>query len=184
MSNAVFGKTMVNLQNRWNVTFVNCRRKLMRLAAQPSFKNFTIFHEDLIAVKRTKVKILLNRPIFVVFTILDISKTLMYEYHFDYMKEKYPGEKSKLLFTDTASLTYVIITEDIYNDMFSNKEFFDFSEYDKDSKFYNTENMKKNWNNEGRNEGGSNSEFCRFKSENVFNINKKGKGSKKGERSK
>ena len=58
-------------------------------------------------------------------------------------KKKYPGEKSKLLFTDTDSLTYVIKTEDIYKDMFSNKEFFAFSEYYKDSKFYNTENMKK-----------------------------------------
>ena len=59
------------------------------------------------------------------------------------MKKKYPGEKSKLFFTDTDSLTYVIKTEDIYDDMFSNKDFFDFSEYDKDSKYFNTENMKK-----------------------------------------
>ena len=64
MNNAVFGKTMENLRNRRNVTLVNCRRKLMRLAPQPSFKNFTIFHENLIAVERAKVEILLNRPIF------------------------------------------------------------------------------------------------------------------------
>ena len=87
MNNAVFGKTMENLRNRRNVTLVNCRRKLMRLAAQPSFKNFTIFHEDLIAVERAKVEILLNRPIFVGFTILDVSKTLMYKFHIYYMKK-------------------------------------------------------------------------------------------------
>ena len=87
MNNAVFGKTMENLRNRWNVTLVNFRRKLMRLEPQPSFKNFTIFHEVLIAVERAKLEILLNRPIFLRFTILDTSKTLMYELHFDYMKK-------------------------------------------------------------------------------------------------
>ena len=87
MNNAVFGKMMENLRNRRNVTLVNCRRKLMRLAVQPSFKSFTIFHEDVIAVERAKVEILLNRPIFVGFTILDVSKTLMYKFHFDYMKK-------------------------------------------------------------------------------------------------
>ena len=133
---------MENLRNRQNVTLVNFRRKLMRLEPQPSFKNFTIFHEVLIALERAKLEILLNRPIFLRLTILDTSKTLMYELHLDYMKKKCPGEKSKLLLTDTDSLTYVK-AEDIYNDMFSNEEFFDFREYNKDSKFYNTENMKK-----------------------------------------
>ena len=151
----------------------------MRLAAQPSFKNFTIFHEDLIAVKRTKVKILLNRPIFVVFTILDISKTLMYEFHFDYMKKKCPGEKSKLIFTDTASLTYVIITEDIYNDMFSNKEFFDFSDYDKDSKFYNTENMKKTGKMKGEMKGTATADFVGLRAKMYSILTRKGKEVKK-----
>ena len=101
-------------------------------------------------------------------TILEVSKTLLHEFHFDCMK---------LLFRDTDSLTYVIKTEDIYDDMFSNKEFFDFSGYDKDSKYYNKESMKKKRSeNEGRNGGDSNSGICRFKSENIFNINKKGKG--------
>ena len=67
MNNEVFGKAMENLRNRRNVTLVNCRQKLMRLAVQLSFKNFTIFHEDLIVVERVKVEILLNRLIFVGF---------------------------------------------------------------------------------------------------------------------
>ena len=67
MNNEVFGKAMENLRNRRNVTLVNCRQKLMRLVVQPSFKNFTIFHEDLIVVERVKVEILLNRLIFVGF---------------------------------------------------------------------------------------------------------------------
>ena len=63
--------------------------------------------------------------------------------------------------------------------MFSNKKFFDFRGHDKDSKYYNKESMGKKRENEGRNGGDSNSGICRFKSENVFNINKKGKGSEK-----
>ena len=64
-----------------------------------------IFNEILIAVERAKVEILLNLPIFLGFTILDVSKTFMYEFHFFYLKEKDDGEKSKLLFTNTISLT-------------------------------------------------------------------------------
>ena len=113
MNNAVFGTTLENLRNRRNVILVNCRRKLIALVAQPSFKNFTMFQLDLIVVERPNVEILLNRPVFVGLTILEVNKTLMYEFHFDYIKEKNRGEKSKLLFTDTVSLTYVIKTEDI-----------------------------------------------------------------------
>ena len=79
---------MENLRNRRNVTLVNFRRKLMRLEPKPSFKNFTVFREVLIAVERAKLEILLNRPIFLRFPIPDTSKTLMYEFHFDYMKKK------------------------------------------------------------------------------------------------
>ena len=117
------------------------------------------------------------------FTILDVSKTLMYELNFDYMKKKYPGKKSKLIFTDTNLQIYVIKIEDTYDDRFSEKEIYDFSQSDKDSKYYDTENMKKTWENEGQNRGAGNSGICRFKNENVFNINKKGKGSEKSERS-
>ena len=60
------------------------------------------------------------------FTILDVIKTLMYEFHFDYMKKMYPGKKSKLIFTDSNLQTYVIKIEDIYDDMFSEKEFLRF----------------------------------------------------------
>lgn len=80
-----------------------------------------IFHEILIAVERAKVEILLNLPIFLGFTILDVSKTFMYEFHFFYLKEKDHGEKSKLLFTNTVLLTQVIKTENIHDKIFSNK---------------------------------------------------------------
>ena len=60
MKNSLFGKTMENLRNRRNITLANCQRKLMRLVAQPSFKGYTIFHEDLIAIEKAKVELVLN----------------------------------------------------------------------------------------------------------------------------
>ena len=73
--------------------------------------------------------------------ILDISKTLMYDFHFNYIREKY-GSNAKLLFTDTDSLTYNIRTEDIYKDFWDDKDKFDFSDYDKNSGFYDPTNKK------------------------------------------
>ena len=75
--------------------------KLKKRAAQPSFKQFKFFHENLLAVERAKVELILNQPIFVGFAILDLSKTLMYDFHYNYIKRKYPD--STLLFTEISS---------------------------------------------------------------------------------
>ena len=143
MNNAVFGKTMGNLRNRRYITLVNNRHKLMKLVAEPSFKGFKIFHKDLIAVERAKVELLLNRPITIGFSILDISKTLMYRFHYDYIKQKYEGNKSQLLFTDTDSLVYSIKVDNLYDDMYEDKNEFDFNGYLNNSPYYNVENKKK-----------------------------------------
>ena len=92
------------------------------------------------AVERTKVKLMLNQPIYVGFAILDLSKTLIYDFHFNYIKRKYPD--STLLFTDADSLTYHIQTGNVYEDFYANKHLFDFSGYEKESPFYNDESKK------------------------------------------
>ena len=97
---------MENVRNRRTVELVTSEEKLKKLAAQPSFKQFKTFHENLVAVERAKVELTLNRPIYVGFAILDLSKTLMHDFHYNYIKRKYPD--STLLFTDTDSLTYQI----------------------------------------------------------------------------
>ena len=79
---------MQNLRNRRTVELVTSEEKLKKLAAQPSFKQFKIFHENLVAVERAKVELMLNRPIYVGFAILDLSKTLMYDFHYNYIKRK------------------------------------------------------------------------------------------------
>ena len=115
-------------------------QKLKKLAAQPSFKQFKFFHENLVAVERAKVELTLNRPIFVGFAILDFSKTLMYDFHYNYIKQNYPD--STLLFIDTDSLTYQIQTDNEYEDFYADKHLFDFSGYKKETVFYNDENRK------------------------------------------
>jgi hypothetical protein len=88
-----------------------------------------------------KQRLYLNRPIYVGFTILDVSKTLMYDIHYNYIKKTY-GQCAKLLFTDTDSLCYNISTENIYEDMMRDIHLFDTSEYDPEHPLYSTENKK------------------------------------------
>ena len=83
----------------------------------------------------------LNRPSYVGLCILDLSKALMYEFHYNYIKPKY-GDKVKLLFTDTDSLTYEIEAEDIYQDFWDDKERFDNSDYPRASPYYYDSNKK------------------------------------------
>ena len=141
MNNSVFGKTMENMRKRVHVELVNTPKRLRKLCAKPNFQNFKIFNEDLVAVNLKKVNIVLNRPIYAGFSILDISKTFMYEFHYDYMKAKY-GPKAQLLFTDTDSLCYEVETQDLYQDMSENKELFDLSNYKKSHELYDNSNNK------------------------------------------
>jgi hypothetical protein len=116
MSNSVFGKTMENVRNRVDIRLVNNEKKWNKLAQKHNFKSATIFSENLVAVhmKRTSVK--LTKPIYLGMSILDLSKTLMYDFHYNYIKSKY-GDNARLLFTDTDSLCYKIKTEDFFKDI-------------------------------------------------------------------
>lgn len=128
MNNSVFGKTMENLRKRVDIQLVHHKKKLLKLSAKPGFKSFKIFNEDLASVELTKSKLVLNRPIYVGFSILELSKVLMYDFHYNYIKKKY-GDRAALCFTDTDSLCYDISTEDVYVDMKEDHHYFDFSDY-------------------------------------------------------
>ena len=103
MNNSVFGKTMENIRNRVDIKLVNDKNKAERLAAKPNFKHCNIFSEDLTAIHMKKTFLTFNKPVYLGMCILDLSKTLMFDFHYNYMKKKY-GDKAKLLFTDTDSL--------------------------------------------------------------------------------
>ena len=81
----------------------------------------------------------LKKPIYVDFTVLELSKWLMYDLHYNFIKKHFDAE---LLFTDTGSLTYEIKSEDVYENVFKHKHLFDFSNYPKDSKFFDQANKK------------------------------------------
>ncbi|XP_072022976.1 uncharacterized protein [Amphiura filiformis] len=111
MNNSVFGKTMENIRNRVNVHLVTSLAKIRKLTSKPNYDRYTIFDENLVAVHMKKIKLYFNKPIYLGMSILDISKTKMYNFHYNYIKRKYGG-RAKLCMTDTDSLTYEIQTED------------------------------------------------------------------------
>ena len=141
MNNSVFGKTMENIRKRVDVRLVTDEKKLLKLTSKPTYVSSKIFNENLVAVHKIKETLTLNRPAYVGMCILDLSKTLMYDFHYNYIKHKY-GEKAKLLFTDTDSLTYEIEANDVYKDFFKDKDKFDNSDYPEYSPFFYKTNKK------------------------------------------
>ena len=129
MNNSVFGKTMENIRNRVNIKLVNSEEKLRKLAAKPNFDGYKKLDENLITVHMKKTSLCMNKPVYLGMSILDLSKIIMYDFHYNYIKPKY-GDKAKLLFTDTDSFLYEIQTEDFYKDISGDvNERFDTSEY-------------------------------------------------------
>ena len=130
---------MENLRNRINVKLVNNKKDYLKCTPKPSYILHKIFDNNLVAMQKSKVSLKLNKPTYTGTYILELSKVLMYELHYDYIKNKYHN-KSKLLFTDTDSLMYEIKTEIVYEDFSSNKEMFNFSNYLIESKYYGDSN--------------------------------------------
>ena len=116
MNNSVYGKTLENIRNHKDIRLVNNRKSASMYANKPNFHHCTIFDESLISIHMKRTKLVLDKPIYLGFSILERSKQLMYEFHYNYIKTKY-GDKARLLFTDTDSLMYEIETEDFYKDI-------------------------------------------------------------------
>ena len=95
-----------------------------------------IFDNDLFAIRKSKVTLTLNKQAYVGICMLDMSKALKYDFHYDLVKNKY-GNNSRLLFTDTDSLVCEIKTEDVSENFSNDKKMFDFSNYSAESKYYN-----------------------------------------------
>ena len=129
MNNSVFGKTMENIRNRVNVKLVNTEEKLRKLVAKPNFKSRKIFNENLVSVHMKQTSLTMVKPVYLGMCILDLSKTIMFDFHYNYIKSKY-GDKAQLLFSDTDSLMCEIETEDFYKDISGDvKDRFDTSDY-------------------------------------------------------
>ncbi|KAL6419452.1 hypothetical protein ACFW04_011401 [Cataglyphis niger] len=131
MNNAVFGKTMENVRNHSDVRLAtrwDGRYGAEAMIAKPNFHSRSVFAEDLIAVELRKLEIKFYKPIYVGMCILDISKSRLYEFHYEYMLPLY-RDKREIMYTDTDSLIYRVECEDIYEDMKRDIDRFDTSDY-------------------------------------------------------
>ena len=129
MNNSVFGKTIENIRKRQNIELADNRKRAAKLTSRPNFERATIFDKNLIAVHMKKTEVYFNKPVYVGQAILDLSKTLMFDFHYNYIKKKYK-DKAELLFTDTDSLMYQIYTDDFYKDIsYDIQTKFDTSDY-------------------------------------------------------
>ena len=142
MNNAVFGKTMENVRKHRDLKLVTTDKKRNQLASEPNYHTTKYFSENLMAIEMKKTKVKMNKPIYLGMSILDISKTLMYEFWYDYIKPKYK-DKAKLCYMDTDSFVIHIITKDFYKEIANDVEKqFDTSNYDKN----NTRTLPIGWN--------------------------------------
>ena len=116
-----------------SVKLVNNVKDYVKCISKPSFVSQKIFSKNFVAIHEIKPVLTLNKPIYVGFSILDLSKYFMYEFHYKDIKSKFDA---KLLFTHRDSLVYEIKTEDVCEDFYQNKNLFDFSDYPLDSKFF------------------------------------------------
>ena len=134
MNNAVFGKTMENVRKHRDIKLVTTDEKINKLVSEPNHHTTKRFSENLLAIEMKKTKVKMNKPIYLGMSILDISKTLMYNFWYDYFKPKY-GDKAKLCYTDTDGFIIHIITEDFFEDISNDVEiWYDTSNYDENDK--------------------------------------------------
>ena len=130
MNNSVFGKTMENIRNHKDIKLVTTDKKRNKLVSEPNYHTINLIPEDLSIIEMKKTKIKMNKPIYLGLSVLEISKILMYEFWYDYMKPKY-GNNVKLCYMDTDSFIMNIKTNDFYEDIANDVENrFDTSNYE------------------------------------------------------
>ena len=130
MNNSVFGKTMENIRKHRDIKLVRTDKKKSKLVSEPNYHTINLISEDLSIVEMKKTKVKMNKPIYLGLSILEISKTLMYEFWYDYMKPKY-NDNVKLCYMDMDSFIMNIKTNDFYKDISNDVENrFDTSNYE------------------------------------------------------
>ena len=142
MNNAVFGKTMENVRKHRDIKLVKTDHKRNKLVSEPNYHTMKLISENLSIIKMKKVKVKMNKPIYLGLSILEISKIIMYEFCYDYMKRKY-GDMVKLSYMDTDSLVMNVKTKDFYKDIAQDvEERFDTSNYGVDKPLPKGKNKK------------------------------------------
>ena len=128
--NSVFGKTMENVRKHRDIKLVTTDKKRNQLVSEPNYHTTKYFSVNILAIEMKKIKVKMNKPVHVGLSILEISKTLMYGFWYDYIKPKYQNN-AKLCYMDTDSFIINIKTEDFYEDIANDiEERFDTSNYE------------------------------------------------------
>ena len=134
MNNSVFRKRMENVRKHKDIKLVTTDERRNKLVSEPNYHTTKQFSENLLAIEMKKTKLKMNKPIYLGMSILDVSKTPMYEFWYDYIKPKYK-EKAKLCYIYTDSFVINVFTEDFFEDINNDVErWFDMSNYDKNDK--------------------------------------------------
>ena len=107
MNNAIFGKTMEKIRKHRDIKLVTNEKSYLKAVMKPNFKSSVLFGENLMGCEMGKTKVIMNKPVYLGQAILDLSKTVMYKFHYDYMLPKY-GDNLKLCYMNINSLVYNI----------------------------------------------------------------------------
>ena len=143
MNNSVFGKSIQNQRKHVNIKMALNEKQCNKWIKKPNFETYNILSEDKALIKMRKTTVQLNKPIYVGFTVLELSKELMYDFHYNLFK-KYYEDDITLAYYDTDSFLYEIKSENYYEEL---KEKFgsimDFSNFNKNSELFDETNKKK-----------------------------------------
>ena len=140
--NSTFGKCLENVRLRKDLQLVCDEKKLLKLSAKPQFESLKIINEGTVLFERVKKTITLNKPMYAGFCILEISKLIMYNFHYNVFLKRFPPSSVRLLFTDTDSLCYSVQCSDVYDVMALDKEWYDTSNFDPRHPLYSKVNQK------------------------------------------
>ena len=121
MNNSVFGKKMKNVRNHRDVKLVTSDKRRKQLVSEPNYHSHKTFSEHLMAIQMKKTRIKMIKPIYLGMSMLDISKMIMYQFWYDYIKPKH-GERAQLCYTDTDSFVILIQTDDFFEDISNDVE--------------------------------------------------------------
>ena len=129
-------KNMENLRKRINIRLVNNDKDYFQYVRKRTFISQKHFHDNISAIHESNPVLVLNKPIYVGFTVLRLSKYLMYDFDYNFTKKKFD-----LLLTDTDSLTFEIKSKDVYKEFFKYKHWFGFSKYKSKNFWFNKQKV-------------------------------------------
>ena len=142
MNNAVYGMSLQNVRKHIDIRIATNAQRYMKTVAKSNFSDRVWYSEDLALLHMWKIRVVLEKPIYLGMCILDLSKWLMYDFHYEKMQPQYGIERLRLLYMDTDSFMYNIRSADIYKDMLEHADNFDTSEYPQDHICYDPKNSK------------------------------------------